>query len=861
MTIEAYRQKVAVPFKYFSGKTPQYVYGNAIQWADIKEVYEFAIVRPPYDRIHYHEHYEYMKVLLENRISTEFVYMQGNAALTYHVAAQVMLHLILTDQYDYAMAGGRTDKQRPVKILVPKSFESIFMAEIELQCINHNTTFLPIYQSFPFVPMTHDVSYMQTAGEDMTWNFAESKFTPDPPTQQDWRFFRYGISNYRHHGKTYAANCRHETNAWDEHPWCAICLVNAGIKICEEIEGDYCYICARMTLGQCKDFIAKVEKWRKHKIDKKLAKLEKRSHKCPSYIRHQIHADHSEFHEYRNKDYNGAWLKKMFAFCRPSYAMPLNYTAIEAVYDENLRDNLDSVVKAQLELFEALYRQKSDSSKPLIWPDLQTIGHRGASTGTRTGSSASAPKQKSAPVVKATVKPKKGQVGYMPPTPTRKSARHRKPIKPVKTPQKPDLVLFSSDEDDETAPGLQGALLSSFEPKGNQPTVQSAKKGTRIKPKNRDLNAAENQYEIIMQGRRPETVDYWNSTMCSVTIPGSDPDLSFTGYEQALQAAADISDSVKQRVVTVSPKLENDYMSRPIVKRERVTFMPTPRFMPKIEEALQAYAEFSDMPEASDTLPCNLYDFAKSGISTKVQLNLCDATGNYPCDIDRLTISQQEIVAQDLQSRTMLKVHEMDDNLLEALCHRFEALDVNRSQEAKAAVPVLPELLICDALRHNLIVKENLMARQQAIITATRRRDLATRWNMDAQASAAIVSRPFAFTDTVEKRADMRRVISEIEKQMTPCKRDSEPKQSRKRRNLEEIFNDPHKRRGDSTATAEEGEKTLRDSTDADVTAQVTADELWDHLAAEAGYKPPSPVKGDDVTIPETQESAEVTDP
>ena len=30
-----------------------------------------------------------------------------------------------------------------------------------------------------------------------------------------------------------------------------------------------------MTIGQCKDFIAKVEKWRKHKIDKKLEKLEK----------------------------------------------------------------------------------------------------------------------------------------------------------------------------------------------------------------------------------------------------------------------------------------------------------------------------------------------------------------------------------------------------------------------------------------------------------------------------------------------------------------------------------------------------------------------------------------------------------
>ena len=540
--------------------------------------------------------------------------------------------------------------------------------------------------------------------------------------------------------------------------------------------------------------------------------------------------------------------------------MPLQYTPFEAIDERNLRDNLDSFIKRELDLFEELYRLKADTSKPLIWPDLQTIGHRGSTNVPKTTPAATAVKQKSVPITKPSVKPKKGQVGYKPPTPARKSGRQRKAAKPVKTPQKPEVITFSSDEDDETGTGLQTALLNSFDPKGEKSVRHPAKKGTKIKSKNRDPTNSDNPYEIIMQGHRPETVDYWSSTLCSVTIPGSDPELSFAGYEQALQAAADITDSVKPRVLSDSPKLESDYMSRPIVKRERVTFAPTPRFMPKIDEALKAYAEFADMPEISDTLPCNLYDFAKTGISTKVQLNVCDATGNYPCDIDRLTISQQEIVAQDVQSRAMLKVHEMDDILLEALCHKFEALDVNRTPEAKTETPVLPELLICDALRHNLIVRENLMARQQAIITATRRRDLATRWNMDAEASAAIVSRPFAFTDTVEKRADMRRVIDEIERQKTPCKRDSEPRQSRKRRNLGEIFDDPSKRRGDSTATAEESEKTVHDLTDVDVLHE-TAEEVWQKLAAEAGYNPPSTDKGDDVTIPETQESAEVTMP
>ena len=825
--VETFRQTVEKPYKYEFMKSQPKEIGKPIMWADISDLYDFAMTRPPFECVHHHEHYAYLKALIVNRISTEFTYSVSLETTRVLVPAQTMCHLILTDQYRYAFAGGRKEGMAKVKILVPDSWVAIRRAEIELQYIDLNSIFLKVFEYYPYVPYQHELPIMHP-NEEMNWNFAESKFDPEPPTQANWRTFCYGVSNIRHHGKTYAANCRHETTQWNEHPWCEMCLVNYGIKVCGKIEGEMCYMCPRMTDQQVRDFLAKIKSLRKTKAKSK-DMLTKKSHKCPAYIRHQIHADKSETLANRATDANPAWAMGRYGFCRPMHALPFYYTDLEFTYDENACTNLDETIKSHTECFDVLYNVLQDTDKPGIWPDLSTIGQRATAVKTpkpppeklvvvmKKAPVQKPPKAKKTPIVSS----KNQQVGYVPPTPPRRP--RRKATKPVKTPVKdPITVSFSSeeDQDDVTAPGVQQALIDQYMPSFMAGQLKDTSRG-------KDMLMSSSGLEVIPRPTKPKYGKPWDSAIYSVTTPASSPEHTFPGFEDALRAAAAIAPKVAKRIKAETPKLEADYMSRPLVLRHRVTYEPTDRFMRKIDDSLRAYEQSADFPDLREEMPINLYDFAKSGMPSKVHMTVCDTHGNYPDDSDQVMVLQREIATQDAQSRALFKLHEMDDILLESLCNRFEALNVARSPEQKQAQPIMNELLICDALRHNLITRENLLASQQAMITAARRRDMTKRYHMDTESEAAIVSKSFAFTDTVQKRADVERLLEEIDSQKTPVKSAAESKKKAlKRKNLEEIFNDPSKKRGDSLTAEPEGEIVDLDSDQAarDAEAEAQAD-------------------------------------
>ena len=826
--VATFRATIANPYKYPFMKNNPKEFGKPIIWEEIRDLYDFAMIRPPFECVHHHEHYTYMKFLILNRISTEFTFTVGTEGTTILVSAQTMCHLILTDQYRYAFAGGRPEGMVRVKILVPDSWIAIRRAEIELQYLDINSPFLRVYLYYPYMPFQHELPIMHS-GEDMNWNFAESKFDPEPPTQKNWRTFRYGVSNIRHHGKTYAANCRHETSQWNEHPWCEMCLVNYNIKVCGEIEGEQCYMCPRMTEQQVRDFLAKVKSLRKTKAKSK-EMLTKKSHKCPAYIRHQIHADKSETLVNRSTDANPAWEIGRYGFCRPMHALPMYFTDVEFTYDENACTNLDDTIKRHVAAFDLLYTQLQDPDHPGIWPDLSTIGQRAVKVNTpklppegvivpakKTPVQRPARNKKNPVVVTRT-----SQEGYVPPSPARRPRRKAK--KPVKTPQKgPIVVDFSSDEDqdDVTAPGVQQALIDQYMPHFMSGQLKETNKG-------KDMLVTASGLDVIPRPTKPAYGRPWDSAIYSVTTPTSSPEHTFPGFEDALRAAAAIAPKVAKRIKAETPKFETDYMSRPLVIRQRVTYEPTNRFMAKIDKSLRAYEQSADFPELLEELPVNLHDFTKSGMPSKVHMTVCDTHGNYPDDSDQVAMLQREIATQDAQSRALFKLHEMDDILLESLCQKFEAMNVARTPEQKQAQPITNELLICDALRHNLITRENLLASQQAIITAARRRDMTKRYHMDPVAEAAIVSKSFVFTDTVQKRADVERLMEEIGAQKTPNKpAESGTKKAVKRKNLEEIFNDPSKKRGDSLTAEPEGEVVDLDSDkaahDADAEAQAVA--------------------------------------
>ena len=94
--------------------------------------------------------------------------------------------------------------------------------------LEKNRAAKPVLEAFPYYPLQHDLPILEFVKPA---NFHDWK-APDPPTQADWRVFRYAPTNFRLGKTSYAANCRHPVRAWDEHPWCGLCLAKADITIC-----------------------------------------------------------------------------------------------------------------------------------------------------------------------------------------------------------------------------------------------------------------------------------------------------------------------------------------------------------------------------------------------------------------------------------------------------------------------------------------------------------------------------------------------------------------------------------------------------------------------------------------------------
>ena len=75
--------------------------------------------------------------------------------------------------------------------------------------------------------MNHELPTLQLPKE--LPDFYDKDFDPGLPTKENQFAFIYAPSNIRLHEETYAANCRHHLTPWDEHPWCAWCVVKAGL--------------------------------------------------------------------------------------------------------------------------------------------------------------------------------------------------------------------------------------------------------------------------------------------------------------------------------------------------------------------------------------------------------------------------------------------------------------------------------------------------------------------------------------------------------------------------------------------------------------------------------------------------------
>jgi hypothetical protein len=177
--------------------------------------------KPDWAKASTHAESEYIAELLIYRYNTDYDVSMGKDrnAIKYVIPAQVMTHIILTNNYK---VHEKTDEFGVVsRILLPLNAGCMYSSEAAVRSLGVNSRLRVFFAKYPMMPMQHDLPMLNMPDEQ--FDFAD--WQPELPTNDNWREFKYAPTNIRMNGKTYAANCRHRTVDWDEHPWCVHCLI------------------------------------------------------------------------------------------------------------------------------------------------------------------------------------------------------------------------------------------------------------------------------------------------------------------------------------------------------------------------------------------------------------------------------------------------------------------------------------------------------------------------------------------------------------------------------------------------------------------------------------------------------------
>ncbi|MEO0854995.1 MAG: hypothetical protein AAFY15_16045, partial [Cyanobacteria bacterium J06648_11] len=199
---------------------------------------------------------------------------------------------------------------------------------------------------------------------------------PELPSENDWRKFKYAPANIYFEAKMYAANCRHETSLWNEHPWCAICLVRACIPICKHpdtaagVHTD-CYICNRMGYAakiQFLDDYAAYDGADPNQLTAFPSQLHPK-------IRCQLDAD-MVMQPFEPSPHPAHWDDEPIGWTRPASMMPV-FEACMA-WNEIKQTDLTETKKTQWKNYQAwyaeAYRRYGDSNHswtaPRVWSSI-----------------------------------------------------------------------------------------------------------------------------------------------------------------------------------------------------------------------------------------------------------------------------------------------------------------------------------------------------------------------------------------------------------------------------------------------------------------------------------------------------------
>ena len=304
-----------------------------------------------------HKRFEYMLQLLTGNEVTLLTEGEGVRMNTFYISPQSMVDLITRGRYQKIKTVD-PETQNSNIILSPFDGDEIAEADSRVKDLPINQRLSGLTERYPFYPLMHMLPVVQMDSEP--WDF--ENWDPPLPTAEDCRVFKYAPTNIRFEGKTYAANCRHEVSAGDEHPWCPRCLRKANIQKC--VTSDDCYLCNRMTKE------AKKRLHSSNTYSTKPVAEPKRKVRLAAMIKTQIHADFADRTSETTKpeDYIG--------YCRPANVVPLYMTAQEFV--SKMEDQLDSEIENQKTAFilsvEKVRAKLGKQNKPVDkWPDFDEL--------------------------------------------------------------------------------------------------------------------------------------------------------------------------------------------------------------------------------------------------------------------------------------------------------------------------------------------------------------------------------------------------------------------------------------------------------------------------------------------------------
>ena len=679
----------------------------------IEQCFPNSTVKASYFDILKHKEATYLKSLLVYRENTEYYpTTQEKFDVVYIVSAQVMVHLIMKNEYEEIVIESEHDSSTD-RILCPTSVESMYAAEVEVRKYPANVLLGAYFKKFEYLPMQHDLPLVRILeGEH---NFYDWK--PPLPTQENWREFIYAPTNIRYLKVTYAANCRHKLGHWDEHPWCAACLVKAGIIVCvhpdkRTKDDEYCYICDTMSPEAVSAFLQKIENWKTRAENQE--DTTPKGRRLPTKIKCQLHADLAT--PKGEVDSNPAWVTDKQGICRPATCIPLY--AMFADYKSWNKMQRQSNCTANLKYFKYRYnrdRATKTDEELVHWPDLEIFF-------TMAGK-----KNKSAQDTHEDTDKNSEDENLVP----SKTTSGRNTPRRKKSPRKQVGKKGQKNE----SQSQREARLKNQRQKDKDRRERELKERREMKQEIKDLKDDKRRLELDMKKlREQKTRKDWSSASDRCTKPEFDLSASYN-FNRAIKAASKLSKDVNWIQTEGPANKKRKVVHRSLFKEAQGYFAPNEVIVQKIDETLAQYAENTQCPELEEVLPVCLNDFPISAVLSKAPSSEPDVHMKFPADDDEVMVHQFEMLRLDSLNRAMVKVHECESALFSAL---VDNMDANRLQADEPP----DDMIVLDAAAYCHTLRESLLAESTGIVIAARRRDNVRRQNVPEHHSTNIIAHP-----------------------------------------------------------------------------------------------------------------------